>query len=114
MSYTVPKLTIIIFYLGVQTNMTGNFQFYADLTEWTPWDEAAVLKMESDQRAELAKAISCEGLLIDLSMDQHANVRKGVAANPNTPLMTLKRLAEEDLCSSVSDIAHTTLLSLRG
>lgn len=93
--------------------MTGNLDFYADLTDWTPWDEAAVLKMQSEERAELAKKICCEGLLVDLSMDQHAIVRKGVASNPFTPQATLKRLAEEDFCSSVSDIATATLTSLR-
>lgn len=93
--------------------MTGNFQFYSELIEWTPWDEADVLKMQSEERAELAKTICCQGLLIDLSMDQHAIVRKGVASNPSTPLMTLKRLAEEDICSSVSDIAKDTLNSIR-
>lgn len=92
--------------------MNGNLEFYARLTEWTPWDEAAVLKMQYEKRAELAKSITCVGLLVDLSMDQHFEVRKGVAENPNTPLSTLKRLAEQDFCSGVQDAAKVTLSAL--
>ncbi|MGI2327473.1 hypothetical protein [Planococcus sp. YIM B11945] len=89
--------------------MNGQLQFYAIKTDWSPWDEAAVLKMDYTLRAELAKFISCPGLLVDLSMDQHSIVRQGVAQNPYTPFHTLKRLAEQDLCSSVQDCAKTTL-----
>ncbi|MDN7244453.1 hypothetical protein QWY16_14055 [Planococcus shenhongbingii] len=92
--------------------MNGNLEFYASLTEWTPWDEAAVLKMQYLQRAELAKSITCIGLLVDLSMDQHFEVRKGVAENPRTPLTTLRRLAEQDFCGSVKDAAKYTLSAL--
>lgn len=92
--------------------MNGNLQFYSSLTDWTAWDEAAVLKMQHEQRAELAKSITCVGLLVDLSMDQHAEVRKGVAQNPRTPLTTLKRLAEQDFCSSVQNTAKSTLSAL--
>jgi hypothetical protein len=92
--------------------MNDNLEFYARLTEWTPWDEATVLKMQYADRAELAKFITCVGLLVDLSMDQHFEVRKAVAENPHTPLMTLKRLAEQDFCSSVQDTAKCTLSAL--
>ncbi|MDN7241526.1 hypothetical protein QWY14_06960 [Planococcus sp. N028] len=92
--------------------MNGDLQFYAGKTEWSPWDEAAVLKMSYELRAELATTITCVGLLVDLSMDQHAIVRKGVALNPFTPITTLKRLAEQDLCSSVQDSAKKTLAVL--
>ena len=92
--------------------MDGNLEFYARLTEWTPWDEAAVLKMQYGERAKLAKSITCEGLLVDLSMDQHFEVRKGVAENSHTPVTTLKRLAEQDFCSSVQDAANDTLSAL--
>lgn len=89
--------------------MDSNHQFYAELTDWTPWDEAAVLKMQYGERACLAAQIKCTGLLVDLSMDSHTEVRKGVAANPFTPALTLKRLAEDDFCSSVQEIAKKTL-----
>ena len=92
--------------------MNGNFECYAEKTDWTPSDEAEVLKMQSEHRAELAKTITCVGLLVDLSMDQHVNVREGVAQNPCTPLGTLKRLSEQDLCSSVQDAAKNTLSAL--
>ncbi|TWT04897.1 hypothetical protein [Planomicrobium sp. CPCC 101079] len=92
--------------------MNGDLQFYAVKTEWSPWDEAAVLKMRYELRAELAKTITCVGLLVDLSMDQHAIVRKGAAQNSHTPITTLRRLAEQDLCSSVQDAAKTTLIAL--
>lgn len=92
--------------------MNGNLQFYTELTDWSPWDEADVLKMQHEQRAELAKSITCVGLLVDLSLDQHSEVRKGVAENPSTPLPTLKRLAEQDLCTSVQDTARRTLSAL--
>lgn len=92
--------------------MNGNLQFYSSLADWTAWDEAAVLKMQHEQRAELAKSITCVGLLVDLSMDQHAEVRKGVAQNPLTPLTTLNRLAEQDFCSSVQNAAKSTLSAL--
>ena len=59
--------------------MNGNLQFYTRLMDWTGWDEAAVLKMQYEERAELAKSITCAGLLVDLSMDQHAEVRESVA-----------------------------------
>lgn len=91
--------------------MNGNHQFYASLTEWTPWDEADVLKMRFVDRAALAKFITCAGLLVDLSLDQHTEVRKGVAANPYTPRATLKRLAEDDFCTSVQVTAKKTLSS---
>lgn len=89
--------------------MNGNLQFYTSLTEWTGWDEAAVLKMKPSERAELAKSITCAGLLVDLSVDQHAEVRKNVALNSFTPLPTLMRLAKEDLCSSIQTAAKETL-----
>ncbi|HSI67106.1 MAG TPA: hypothetical protein VK947_06805 [Planococcus sp. (in: firmicutes)] len=92
--------------------MNGNLEFYVEKTDWTPSDEAAVLRMQHEQRAELAKTISCVGLLVDLSMDQHVDVREGVAQNPCTPLGTLHRLAEQDLCISVQDAAKTTLSAL--
>jgi hypothetical protein len=92
--------------------MNGDLQFYAVKTDWSPWDEADVLKMDYELRAELAKYITCAGLLVDLSMDQHAIVRKGVAQNPSTPSNTLRRLAEQDLCSSVQDAAKNTLNAL--
>ena len=79
---------------------------------WTPWDEAAVLKMDYQSRAELASIINCEGLLVDLSMDQHAEVRFGVAQNGHTPLQTLTRLSEEDLCITVKETASKTLWNL--
>lgn len=93
--------------------MNGNHQFYAGLTDWTPWDEADVLKMQYGERAALAELITCTGLLVDLSMDQHIEVRKGVAANPCTPASTLKRLAEDDFCSSVQETAKKTLSTLQ-
>ncbi|MGM0897794.1 MAG: hypothetical protein ACQEV0_07840 [Bacillota bacterium] len=89
--------------------MDSNLLFYSSKKQWSPYDEAAVLKMDYRKRAELARAINCEGLLVDLSLDQHPEVRKGVAANAATPLMTLKRLAEQDLCISVQDRAKETL-----
>lgn len=92
--------------------MNGNITFYSSLTDWSDRDEAAVLRMQHEHRAELAKSISCVGLLVDLSMDQHAEVRKGVAQNARTPLTTLKRLAEEDFCSSVQKEAKNTLSAL--
>lgn len=92
--------------------MNDTLQFYSFKTVWTPWDEAAVLKMDYQSRAELARIINCEGLLVDLSMDQHAEVRLGVAKNSHTPLQTLKRLSREDLCITVKDIASTTLINL--
>jgi len=92
--------------------MDDAIQFYSLKTVWTPWDEAAVLKMDFQSRAELAKIINCEGLLVDLSMDQHAEVRLGVARNVHTPLQTLTRLSEEDLCITVKEIASKTLSNL--
>ncbi|MCJ1906971.1 hypothetical protein [Planococcus ruber] len=92
--------------------MDSNIDFYASLRDWSPWDEADVLKMEYENRAQLAKSISCVGLLVDLSLDQHAEVRKAVAENPVTPLSTLKRLAEQDLCISVQQTAKNTLHAL--
>ena len=92
--------------------MDDALQFYSLKTVWAPWDEAAVLKMNYQSRAELAKIINCEGLLVDLSMDQHAEVRLGVAQNGHTPLQTLKRLSKEDLCITVKDTATTTLYNL--
>jgi len=89
--------------------MDSNLLFYASKKQWSPHDEAAVLKMDYMKRAELARSINCEGLLVDLSLDQHPEVRQGVAANAATPLMTLKRLAEQDLCLSVQDKAQETL-----
>lgn len=89
--------------------MGESLQSYANKEVWTFYDEAAVLKLDYVQRAELAKSISCEGLLVDLSLDQHVEVRKGVAENPKTPLATLKRLAEQDLCISVQKAARETL-----
>lgn len=93
--------------------MNGNLQFYTKLTDWTGWDEAAVLKKQHYERAELAKSITCAGLLVDLSMDQHAEVRENVAKNAFTPLTTLYRLAEEDLCISIQNAAKTTLDSIQ-
>lgn len=92
--------------------MNGNLQFYTMLTDWTGWDEAAVLKMQHKERAELAKSITCAGLLVDLSMDQHAEVRENVAKNSFTPLTTLNRLAEEDLCISIQNAAKETLKAI--
>ena len=92
--------------------MNGNLECYTEKTDWTPSDEAEVLKMQFEDRATLAKTITCAGLLVDLSMDQHVNVREGVAQNPCTPLGTLKRLAEQDLCISVQDAAKNTLSAL--
>ncbi|WP_033543449.1 hypothetical protein [Planococcus sp. CAU13] len=92
--------------------MNGNLQFYTKLTDWTGWDEAAVLKMQAKERAELAKSITCAGLLVDLSMDQHSEVRESVAMNSFTPLTTLKRLAEEDLCISIQNAAKETLTAI--
>lgn len=89
--------------------MDSNLLFYASKTEWSPYDEADVLKMDYLKRAELAQSINCEGLLVDLSLDQHPEVRKGVAANAATPLTTLRRLAEQDLCLSVQERAKATL-----
>lgn len=89
--------------------MNGNLEFYTRLTDWTGWDEAAVLKMQHMERAELAKSITCTGLLVDLSMDQHAEVRGSVARNSFTPLTTLYRLAEEDLYISIQNAAKETL-----
>ncbi|WP_203332378.1 hypothetical protein [Planococcus beigongshangi] len=89
--------------------MNGNMQFYTQLTDWTGRDEAAVLKMTAKERAELAKSITSAGLLVDLSMDQHAEVRESVAKNSFTPLTTLHRLAEEDLCISIQKTAKETL-----
>ncbi|ANU19886.1 hypothetical protein BBI15_06500 [Planococcus plakortidis] len=89
--------------------MDSNLLFYASKKEWSPSDEAAVLKMEYPKRAELARSINCEGLLVDLSLDQHPEVRKGVAANAATPITTLRRLAEQDLCISVQEKAQETL-----
>ena len=93
--------------------MRESLQSYANKEEWTFYDEAAVLKLNYVQRAELAKMISCEGLLVDLSLDQHVEVRKGVAENPKTPLTTLKRLAEQDLCINVQNTAKETLTTLK-
>lgn len=92
--------------------MDSNIGFYTSLRDWSPWDEAEVLKMEFEDRAQLAKSISCVGLLVDLSLDQHAEVRKAVAENPITPPSTLKRLAEQDLCISVQQTAKNTLTTL--
>ncbi|MDQ0429009.1 hypothetical protein QOZ98_001836 [Planomicrobium stackebrandtii] len=92
--------------------MDDTLQSYSLKTVWTPWDEADVLKMNHEFRAELAKIINCEGLLIDLSMDQHAEVRLAVAQNGQTPFQTLKRLSEEDLCITVKDTAKDTLSNL--
>ena len=89
--------------------MDSNLDFYASKKHWSPHDEAAVLKMDYLKRAKLAQSINCEGLLVDLSLDQHPEVRKGVAANAATPLMTLKRLSEQDLCLSVQNKAKETL-----
>lgn len=86
--------------------------FYATLSDWTPQDEATVLKMHYGNRAEIAGKITCAGLLVDLSLDQHSVVRESVARNPNTPIRTLKRLAEEDLSSSVQNSARKTLSAL--
>ncbi|AQQ53959.1 hypothetical protein [Planococcus lenghuensis] len=92
--------------------MNDEFREYAMKTQWSPADEAAVLRMEWLKRAELAKSITCPGLLVDLSLDQHAEVREGAAHNPYTPLPTLRRLADEDLCSSIRNAARLTLSSL--
>lgn len=92
--------------------MDGNINFYASLRDWSPWDEAEVLKMEFVNRAQLAKSITCVGLLVDLSLDQHSEVRRAVAENPVTPLSTLKRLAEQDLCTGVQETAKNTLTTL--
>lgn len=92
--------------------MNGNLQFYTQLTDWTGRDEAAVLKMEAKERAELAKSITSAGLLVDLSMDQHAEVRESVAKNSFTPLPTLHRLAKEDLCISIQNTAKKTLRAI--
>ena len=92
--------------------MDGNLGFYAGLRDWSPWEEAEVLKMEFEHRAQLAKSITCVGLLVDLSLDQHSEVRKAVAENPLTPISTLKRLAEQDLCINVQDKAKNTLSAL--
>lgn len=92
--------------------MDNSLQLYSLKTVWTPSDEAAVLKMDYQSRADLAKIINCEGLLVDLSMDQHTEVRLGVAQNLRTPLQTLKRLSEEDLCITIKDTAKKTLLNL--
>lgn len=92
--------------------MDDTLQIYSLKKMWTPSDEAAVLKMDYQRRADLAKIINCEGLLVDLSMDQHPEVRFGVARNANTPLRTLKRLSKEDLCITVKDTAKQTLLNL--
>ncbi|WP_422123788.1 hypothetical protein DHX103_02965 [Planococcus sp. X10-3] len=93
--------------------MNGNLQFYSSLTDWSAWDEAAVLKMQHQERAELAKSITCAGLLVDLSMDQHAEVRENVAKNSYTPLPTLKRLAEEDLSINIQNAAKETLIAIQ-
>ncbi|WP_088006216.1 hypothetical protein [Indiicoccus explosivorum] len=92
--------------------MNDEFREYAVKTHWSPYDEAAVLRMDWLKRAELAKSITCQGLLVDLSLDQHPEVREGAAQNPKTPVSTLKRLSEQDLCSSVQDAAKRTLDSL--
>ncbi len=92
--------------------MDETLQVYSTKKVWTPWDEAAVLKMDQHSRANLAKMINCKGLLIDLSMDQHAEVRSGVAKNIHTPLQTLERLSTEELCITVKNTAKQTLLSL--
>lgn len=92
--------------------MNGNLHFYSSLTDWSAWDEAAVLKMSPHERAELAKSITCVGLLVDLSMDQHAKVRESVARNSFTPLPTLKRLAEEDLSMDIKTAARDTLRAI--
>ncbi|MGH2317216.1 hypothetical protein ACRC6Q_05570 [Planococcus sp. SE5232] len=92
--------------------MDNSLRRYSLKTDWTPWDEAAVLKMDYGSRAELAKIINCEGLLVDLSMDQHTEVRLAVAQNRHTPHQTLKRLSEEDLCITIKDTAKKTLLNL--
>ena len=92
--------------------MDDSLHFYSRKTVWTPRDEAAVLKMDYRSRAELAKIINCEGLLVDLSMDQHTEVRLSVAQNIHTPLQTLNRLSKEDLCISIKDTAKKTLLNL--
>lgn len=93
--------------------MDDTLQNYSLKKVWTPWDEAAVLKMDYQSRANLAKTINCEGLLVDLSMDQHAEVRSGVATNIHTPLCTLIRLSNEDLCITVKGVAKQTLISLQ-
>lgn len=92
--------------------MNDSLRRYSLKKVWTPWDEAAVLKMDYQARAELAKIINCEGLLVDLSMDQHTEVRLAVAKNLHTPLQTLNRLSEEDLCITIKDTAKKTLLNL--
>ncbi|AIY06119.1 hypothetical protein Plano_2154 [Planococcus sp. PAMC 21323] len=93
--------------------MDDTLQNYSLKKVWTPWDEAAVLKMDYQSRANLAKTINCQGLLVDLSMDQHAEVRSGVATNIHTPLRTLTRLSNEDLCITVKNTARQTLVSLQ-
>lgn len=93
--------------------MNGNLQFYSSLTDWSARDEATVLKMQHQERAELAKSITCAGLLVDLSMDQHAEVRESVAQNSFTPLATLKRLAEEDLSINIQNTAKETLKAIQ-
>lgn len=92
--------------------MDDSLHFYSLKTVWTPWDEAAVLKMDYRSRAELARTINCQGLLVDLSMDQHTEVRLAVAQNVHTPLQTLKRLSQEDLSITIKDTAKKTLLNL--
>ncbi|MTD30506.1 hypothetical protein [Planomicrobium sp. YIM 101495] len=92
--------------------MDGQQLFFTTLRDWTPQDEATVLKMDYEARARVAKTIACAGLLIDLSLDQHTIVRESVAQNKNTPMRTLRRLAEEDLSSSVKQAAQRTLSSL--
>jgi len=92
--------------------MDDSLQLYSRKTVWTPWDEAAVLKMDYRSRAKLAKTINSEGLLVDLSMDQHTEVRLAVAQNLHTPHQTLKRLSKEDLCITIKDTAKKTLLNL--
>lgn len=92
--------------------MDETLQAYSLKEVWTPWDEAVVLKMDYQSRADLARTINCKGLLIDLSMDQHAEVRSSVATNIHTPLPTLERLSTEDLCITVKDTAKKTLSSL--
>lgn len=89
--------------------MTDELREYALKAHWSPYDEAAVLRMEWLKRAVLAKSITCQGLLVDLSLDQHTEVREGAAQNPHTPIATLRRLSEQDLCSSVQNAAKQTL-----
>jgi len=47
-------------------------------------------------------------LLLDLSQAVSAEVRRGVAAHPNTPLVTLRRMAA-DRDSEVADMASRRL-----